>query len=141
MMMVATMAVGFSAGADYIYVKDVTMHLNGNNATFQLNYSLETFTHFYVLVLGSKYIEPDLLSFLGNYTGVKLLKADMDQASLQVQGAGRFRNGTYLFDSRPLGSKKKPLKEAIARFTVVYPQGKECTFYNVTSTRSVSFSA
>jgi hypothetical protein len=128
-----------AAGNEYIYIKDVTMHLKGDNATFELNYTLETFTRFYVLALGCKYLEGELLSFFGNYSDVKLIKADMNGASLLVRGAGKYDRGYYLFDSRPLGSKNQPLKENIARFSVVYPQGRTRTFYNVTSTQSASF--
>lgn len=130
-----------SADDDYLYVKDVTMHLKGDNATFELNYSLDTFTRFYVMALGAKYLEPELLSFLGNYSGVRLLKADMDGASLQVNGAGKLNNGYYLFDSRPLGPRDRPLKTSIPKFTVVYPEGRVRNYYNVTSTQSVFFRA
>jgi len=130
-----------SATDDYLYVKDVTMHLKGDNATFELNYSLDAFTRFYVLALGCKYLEPELLSFLGNYSGVRLLKADMDGAALQVSGAGKQNGGYYLFDSRPLGSKERPLTTGIPKFTVVYPEGRIRSYYNVTSTQSVFYRA
>ena len=136
---IMTQIVSNGAGNEYIYIKDVTMHLKGDNATFELNYTLETFTRFYVLALGCKYLERELLSFLGNYGDVKLIKADMNGASLLVRGAGKYDRGYYLFDSRPLGTKNQPLKESIARFSVVYPQGRTRTFYNVTSTQSVFF--
>jgi hypothetical protein len=136
---IMTQIVSNGAGNEYIYIKDVTMHLKGDNATFELNYTLETFTRFYVLALGCKYLERELLSFLGNYGDVRLIKADMNSASLLVCGAGKYDRGYYLFDSRPLGTKNQPLKESIDRFSVVYPQGRTRTFYNVTSTQSVSF--
>jgi len=136
---IITQIVSSVAGNEYIYIKDVTMHLKGDNATFELNYTLETFTRFYVLALGCKYLEGELLSFFGNYSDVKLIKADMNCASLLVRGAGKYDRGYYLFDSQPLGSKNQPLKENIARFSVVYPQGMTRTFYNVTSTQSVFF--
>jgi len=126
-----------SATDGYLYVKDVTMHLKGDNATFELNYSLDAFTRFYVLALGCRYLEPELLSFLGNYSSVRLLKADTDGAALQVCGAGKLNGGYYLFDSRPMGSKERPLQTGIPRFTVVYPEGRVRNYYNVTSTQSV----
>jgi hypothetical protein len=135
----AAMALAVCCGAagQYIYVKEVTMHLNGDNATFELNYSLEPFTRLYVLALGCKYLEPDLLSFLGNYSQVKLIKADLNGAALQVRGAGEYNDGYYLFDSRRFGSGNNPLREGIAKFSVVYPGGRVRTFYNVTSTEKV----
>jgi len=132
-----TFAVCCGSGEEYIYVKDVTMRLNGENATFELNYSLDTFTRLYVLALGCKYLEPELLSFLGSYRNVKLLKADINSAALQVNDAGEYNGGYYLFDSRPLGSGIKPINGRVAKFTVVYPEGQVRTFYNVTCTQSV----
>lgn len=137
--LLATMifAVCCGSGEEYIYIKDVTMRLNGENATFELNYSLDTFTRLYVLALGCKYLEPELLSFLGNYHKVKLLKADINSAALQVNDAGKYNGGYYLFDSRPLGSRIKPINGGVAKFTVVYPEGRVRTFYNVTCTQNV----
>lgn len=126
-----------AAGGEYIYIKDVTMRLNEGNATFDINYSLETFTKLYVLALGCRYIEPDLCSILGNYSSVKVTRAGPHGATLQVIGAGKYNSGYYLFDSRPLGPKDKPLREKINKFTVVYPEGRERTFFNVTSTQNV----
>ncbi len=136
-----TLAACCGAAGQYIYVKEVTMRLNGDDATFDLNYSLEPFTKLYVLALGCRYLEPDLLSFLGNYNHVRLIKADLNGASLQVKGAAKYNDGHYLFDSRRFGSGNNPLKEGIAKFSVVYPEGRICTYYNVTSTESVFCSA
>jgi len=136
-MAVLAFTVSSSAGGEYINIKDVTMHLNEGNATFEINYTLETFTKLYVLALGCRYIEPDLLSLFGNYSSAKVIRADPDGAALMVAGAGKYNSGYYLFDSRPLGSGDKPLKEKIGRFTVVYPEGRARTFFNVTSTQNV----
>jgi hypothetical protein len=126
-----------AGGSEYIDIKEVTMRLVGDNATFELNYTLDTFTRFYVTALGCRYLEPELISFLGGYSDVRLIKADIDGAALQVVGAGKYNSGYYLFDSMPFGSKDKPLKEGIARFSVVYPGGRVRTFYNVTATQNV----
>jgi hypothetical protein len=134
---VSTIATCSAASSEYLYIKEVTMRLDGHNATFELNYTLDTFTRFYVTALGCRYLEPELISFLGGYNDVKLIKADIDSAALQVVGAGKYNSGYYLFDSMPFGTKDKPLKEGIARFSVVYPGGRVRTFYNVTSTQNV----
>jgi hypothetical protein len=136
-LMLNTIANCSAAGSEYLYITDVTMRLEGDNATFELNYTLDTFTRIYVMALGCRYLEPELISFLGGYSDVKLIKADTDGAALLVVGAGKYNSGYYIFDSMPFGSKDKPLKEGIARFSVVYPEGRVRTFYNVTATQSV----
>lgn len=113
------------------------MRLEGEKATFEINYTLDAFTRIYVMALGCKYLEPELISFLGGYREVKLIKADINGAVLKVGGAGKYNSGYYLFDSIPLGSKDKPLNEGIARFSVMYPSGRVRTFYNVTATQNV----
>lgn len=127
----------FAAGSEYLDIEDVTMRLEGENATFELNYTLDTFTRFYVTALGCRYLEPELISFLGGYSDVRLIKADIEGAALQVVGAGKYNSGYYLFDSMPFGIKEKPLKESVSRFSVVYPGGRVRTFYNVTATQNV----
>jgi hypothetical protein len=135
-----TVAVYSGEAGDYIYVKEITMHMsegNATNATFDLNYSLEMFAKLYVLALGCRYLEPDLLSIFRGCGGVKLLKADTNCASVEVTKAGKYVEGRYLFDPLSRGTKDVPLKSGIPRFTVIYPEGQERTFYNVTSVQSI----
>ncbi|MFA6372965.1 MAG: hypothetical protein WCW68_10095 [Methanothrix sp.] len=133
----SALSTGSAAGSEYLDIKEVTMHLEGDNATFELNYTLDTFTRFYVTALGCRYLKPELTSFLGGYGDVRLIKADIEGATLKVVGAGKYNSGYYLFDSMPFGSKDKPLEKGIARFSVVYPGGRIRTFYNVTATQNV----
>lgn len=121
----------------YLDIKNVTMRLDGGNATFELNYTLDPFTRLYVLALGCRYLEPELKSFLGGYSRIKLVKADTEGASLIVEGAGKYNSGYFLFDSTPFGTRDNPRKDGIDRFSVIYPEGRTKTFYNVTSTQSV----
>ena len=55
-----------SAMGGCIEVRDVTMHLDEDRAIFEINYTLDTFTRFYVLALGCQHLEPDLISFLAD---------------------------------------------------------------------------
>lgn len=136
-LIVSALSVCSAAGSEYIDVKDVTMRLDGPNATFELNYTLDTFTRFYVSALGCRYLEPELTSFLGGYRDVTLIRADTEGATMQVADAGKYNNGYYLFESMPFGSNDKPLNKTIPSFSVVYPSGRTRTFYNVTGTQNV----
>ena len=139
LIVLAAIALSFcgSARGDYIEVRDVTMRLDEDRATFDLNYTLDAFTRFYVLALGCRHLEPDLISFLGGYKDVKLIEVDENRASLQVDGAGKNLDNCYLFYSCPFGSKDKNLKKGVEKLSVVYPGGKVDTFYNVNSTQNV----
>ncbi len=133
---VMALAAGCGAGGEYIYLKEVTMQLDGDNATVELNYSLDTFARFYVFALGCKYLEPELLSLFGNNSSVKLLEADMDSAFLLVTGTRRYDPG-YGQDSSlhraSLYRAGKSQQDAIARFTVIDPEGRALTYHNLTS--------
>lgn len=115
---------------NYFYVKDINMRLDNSNATFEVNYTLEMFTKLYVIALGCKHIEPDLISLLGDFDNVTTVRADPDSASLMARGAGKYNSGYYLFESRPLG-------ERVDKLTVIYPDGRPKIFYNVTATPNV----
>jgi hypothetical protein len=134
---ILALTISTSAAGSYFYIKDITMHLEDGNATFELNYSLDSFTNLYVMALGCKYIEHDLLSLLGNYSQIKIVGAGPQRASLLAIGAGKYNSGYYLYDSKPLGSRQKALQEKVPQFTVIYPGGRSRTFYNVTSTQNV----
>jgi hypothetical protein len=136
-LVVSALSVCSAVGSEYLDIKDVTMRLDGPNATFELNYTLDTFTRFYVSALGCRYLEPQLTSFLGAYRDAMLIRADTEGATMQVADAGKYNNGYYLFDSMPFGSKGKPLNKTIPSFSVVYPSGRIRTFYNVTATQNV----
>ncbi len=122
--------IGLGMSEDYLYIKDINMCLNEGNATFEMNYTLETFTKFYVLALGCKYIEPNLISMFGNFNNLTTIRADPDSAALLAEGAGKYNSGYYLFESRPLRAK-------VAKLTVIYPEGRPKTFYNISSTPNV----
>lgn len=128
-----------SAMGGCIEVRDVTMHLDEDRAIFEINYTLDTFTRFYVLALGCQHLEPDLISFLGGYKDVMLIKADENRAALQVNGVGKNLDNCYLFYSCPFGTRDRPLKKCVDKLSVVYPEGKIDTFYNVSSTQNVFF--
>lgn len=119
-----------SAGLSYIQVKDVTMIPDGEDLRLQVNYTLEPFAKLYVLALGCRHIEPELIRLFSSYQNVKTVKAKPTTATLVVESAGTYLDGYYLYDA-------KPLSAPVSRFTVVYPEGVTRTFINVTATPSI----
>jgi len=119
-----------SAGLSYIQVKDVTMIPDGDELRLQVNYTLEPFARLYVLALGCRHIEPELIRLFSSYQNVKTVKAKPSTATLVVENAGTYLDGYYLYDA-------KPLSVPVSKFTVVYPEGVTRTFINVTSTPSI----
>lgn len=122
-------------GSNYIYVKDITMRLENENATFELNYTLEAFTRLYVLVLGCRSIEPDLLSLLGKDAAAKLVRAGPDSAALEISGAGEKKYGYN--NSQYYVFKPRRLSATAAYFKVIYPDGIFRTYNNLSETPAV----
>ncbi|MCQ8903988.1 MAG: hypothetical protein NQU42_07860 [Methanothrix sp.] len=119
-----------SAGLSYIQVKDVTMIPDGDDLRFQVNYTLEPFARLYVLALGCRHLEPELIRLFSSYQNVRTVGAKPSTATLVVENAGKYLDGYYLYDAKPLSSP-------VSRFMVVYPEGVTRTFINVTSTPSI----
>jgi hypothetical protein len=126
---------------NFLSVKDITMYLNEGNATFQLNYTLDTFTKIYVLVLGSRYIQPDLVSMFGNFDDIKIEGVDHQSATILAAKAGKYNGSHYFFDSRPLEIDDSILQNKIKKFRVIYPGEPNQTFYNISCTPEVLYRA
>ena len=127
LLLASTQLVG---GDEYLEVDELTMSLDGPDVLLQVNYTLDYFARLYVLALGCKHIEPDLLKLFVKYGDVRAVSVNPESALLLASGAGKYNSGYYLFDSMRLGSKVKKL-------TVIYPSGPIRTFHNVTATPSV----
>jgi hypothetical protein len=122
-------------GSSYIYVKDITMRLENENATFELNYTLEAFTMLYVLVLGCRYIEPDLLSLLGKDAAATLVRVGPESAALEIAGAGEKKYGYN--NSQYYVFKPRKMSTTAEYFKVIYPDGAFRSYDNLSETPAV----
>lgn len=117
-------------GREYIQVREVTMSLLDGDAVFDVKFGLDPFAKLYVLALGTKYIEPELIDLFSDFDNVTVTRTEPHRAVLVSKGAGEFRSGYYLYDSRQLSQE-------VPKLTVVYPERLSRTFYEVSATPSV----
>ncbi|KQC15337.1 MAG: hypothetical protein WCY97_09315 [Methanothrix sp.] len=117
-------------GREYIKIQELTMSLEEGDAVFTVSFALDPFAKIYVLALGTKYIEPDLMALFSDFENVAVAKTGPSRAVLVSKGAGEYRSGYYLYDSKQLGSQ-------VPKLTVVYPERLSRTFYDVSATPSV----
>ncbi|HOO53999.1 MAG TPA: hypothetical protein PLM24_08150 [Methanothrix sp.] len=117
-------------GREYIQVQEVTMSLEGGDAVFDVSFDLDPFAKLYVLALGTKYIEPELVGLFSGFDNVTVRRTEPHRAVLVSKGAGDFKSGYYLYDSRGLSHQ-------VPKLTVVYPERLSRTFYKVSATPSV----
>lgn len=115
---------------EYLDMQEVTMSLRGEDAVFEVQYDLNLLAKLYVLTMGSRYIEPELMRLFSGFDDLKIAKTKPGGVILVAKGAGQYKDGYYLFESRPLGTKAP-------KFTVIYPGGFSRTFYKVAITPSV----
>lgn len=130
LLFVFTMPSSAERGREYIRVQDVTMSLEGGDAVFDVTFDLDPFARLYVLALGAKYIEPKLIDLFSDFGNLTVAKTEPSRAVIVSKGAGEFRSGYYLYDS-------KELSHEVPKFTIVYPKRMVRTFYDVSATPSV----
>jgi len=117
-------------GREYIQVREVTMSLEDGDAVFDVRFGLDPFARLYVLALGTKHIEPELLDLFSGFGNLSVRKTEPHRAVLVSRGAGELKSGYYLYDARRLGSE-------VPKLVVVYPEKLSRTFYDVSATPSV----
>ena len=117
-------------GREYIQVREVTMSLEDGDAVFDVKFGLDPFARLYVLALGTKHIEPELIDLFSDFGNVTVTRTEPHRAVLVSKGAGELKSGYYLYDSRHLRSE-------VPKLTVIYPERLTRTFYQVSATPSV----
>ena len=117
-------------GREYIQVQEVTMSLEGGDAVFDVKFDLDPFARIYVLALGTKYIEPELIDLFSDFDNLTVAKTGPSRAVIVSKGAGEFRSGYYLYDS-------KELSQTVPKLTIIYPGRMVRTFRDVSVTPSV----
>jgi hypothetical protein len=84
-------------------ITSLTITFDRTDAIFTANYDLDTFPRMYILLFGSKNIEPKINSIFSNFN-YQIIKMDQDKAILRVKDISRVIPGYYLHDSRKIGS-------------------------------------
>ena len=128
-----------AAGAEpprYMQVKSITMELEGPDATFNIEYELDIIAKMYVLLMGTKGIEPAMYNLFNDFDSIQVLNVREDSAMVKVRNVS-YRDpeqggNVYFHDSHNLGIP-------VDTFILVFPSGAERIFYNVSSTPNTFF--
>ncbi|MCZ7384485.1 MAG: hypothetical protein O8C63_07025 [Candidatus Methanoperedens sp.] len=84
-------------------ITSLTINFDKTNATFIVNYDLGKIPKTYILLFGSKSIEPKIKDIFSNFD-YDIVKMNQDETILHVKNISRLENGFYLHDSRKLGA-------------------------------------
>ncbi len=84
-------------------ITSLIINFDKTDATFTVNYDLGKIPKMYILLFGSKSIEPRIKAVFPNFD-YDILKMDQDKTILRVKNISRLEKGFYLHDSRRLGA-------------------------------------
>ena len=111
----------------YIDIKEVTIEFNDNDAEASISYDLDLFAQMYVLILGSRNLEPTFNEIFDEFGDFKISEIGKDHAVLMLNNVSRQSGDYYLHDSRNLGTK-------VDRLILIYPEGTSKMLENTNST-------
>ncbi len=110
-----------------LHITSLTINFEKTDATFTVNFDIGDLPRLYILLLGSKSLEPKVSSVFSNFD-YKIIKMDQDQAILLVKNISRLDKGYYLHDSRKFGETIN----TVYIYTPDSPRARE--YYNLNST-------
>lgn len=98
----------------YIHIDNMVIEFNKANATVDIEYHLTPFAQAYILLFGSKNLEPKIKEIFSEFPEVKIRKIRLNSATLQITNIS-WKNGPhYMHESTKLGLRPDVL-------TIVYP--------------------
>ncbi len=84
-------------------ITSLIIDFDKTDATFTVNYDLGKLPKMYILLFGSKSIEPRIKAVFPSFD-YEIIKMDQDKTILRVKNISRLDKGYYLHDSRKLGA-------------------------------------
>src|SRR5574341_1671013 len=85
-----------------LYISSLVINFDKTDAVFTVNYDMGDLPKLYILLLGSKTLEPRLRSVFSDFS-YEIIKMDQNKAVLKVKNISRYEKGYYLHDSRKFG--------------------------------------
>lgn len=108
-------------------ITSLTIKFDKTDAEFTVNYDLDELPKLYILLLGSKSLEPKIKSIFSDFD-YEITRMDQDKAILTVKNISRLEKGFYLHDSRKFG-------ENIKKIIIYTPDStRPGEYYNLDST-------
>lgn len=85
-----------------LHITSLTIQFDKADAIFTANFNFDKLSKTYLLVFGSKSLEPKVRSIFSNFD-YEIIKIDQDKTVLRVKNISRLEKGYYLHDSRKFG--------------------------------------
>ncbi|VVB84979.1 Uncharacterised protein [uncultured archaeon] len=114
-------------GRQSLQITSLIIKFDRADATFTVNYDIGDLPRLYILLLGSKSLEPKLNLVFSNFD-YEIIKMDQDKSILLVKNISRLDKGYYLHDSRRFGETIN----TVYIYTPDSPRAKEYFMINST---------
>lgn len=85
-----------------LHITSLSIQFDKTDATFVAHYDFGSLPKMYLLIFGTKTIEPEIRSIFSNFD-YDVIKIDEEQAILRVKKISVLDKGYYLHDSRSIG--------------------------------------
>ena len=115
-------------------ITSVSINFDKNDATITVNYEFPKLMKLYILLLGSKSIEPKINATFPDFK-YDIVKMNQKKAILKATNVSRYDNGYYLHESRKLGTNIN----AVYIYTPDSPRPK--LYSNIDSTPNIFYHA
>jgi len=108
-------------------VTSLIIKFDKTDAKFTVNYDLGKISRMYIILFGSRSIEPKIKDIFSNFD-YDIIKMDQDKSILWVKNISRFEKGYYLHDSKRFGASIS----TVYIYTPDYSRAVEYTDLNAT---------
>lgn len=125
---------GNSAHYQYVDINEVTIKFNDNDAEARISYNLDLFAQMYVLILGSRNLEPTFNEIFNEFGDFHIAEIGKNHAFLTLNNVSRQSGEYYLHDSRNLGTN-------VDRLILIYPEGTSKMLENTNSTPNTFYTS
>ncbi len=119
--------------SNYIHIESVTMTFEGSNINVTVKYKLDLFAKLYILLFGTKAVEPKLEGIFAEFENVDIKNVSQDSAEIFAADVLIQEGRTYHIHQHKLGQE-------VDRLLIVFPDNHTITFDDVNTVPSITYS-
>lgn len=110
-----------------LHISSLTIKFDKTDAVFTVDYNMNNLPKMYILLLGSKSLEPKIKYMFSNFD-YEIVKMDQDKAILRVKNISWLDKDYYFHESRKFGETI----DTVYIYTTDSPRAKEYSMINST---------
>ncbi len=119
--------------SNYIHIESVTMTFEGSDMNVTVTYKLDLFAKLYMLLFGTRVVEPKLEGIFAEFENVEIRNVSQDSAEIFAVDVLIQDGGAYHIRPHKLGQE-------VDRLLIVFPGNHSITFDDVNTVPSITYS-